>query len=256
MKNMIISHKTALNILRKFRINYSLGNATKINYLNEELHKINSNEKIDVLVDSFNKRGSNQKYRYHIAPNGFTMKSTFKISKNLYCVCPELLVIQLSTRLNFYNLYLLISELCGTYSINPESLEFFTNINKSTSISKINKYKDELLSNCKIIRGSRILNEVLKVARDNSASPMESRLMLKLSGPRKFGFYGIQNLEFNKPVTLSKSASLIAGQSKVIPDISNTEYKVAVEYDSAQFHENSEQGQRDKRRRDALVHDG
>ena len=49
---------------------------------------------------------------------------------------------------------------------------------------------------------------------------------------------------------------LIAGQDYIIPDISCKKKKVAIEYDSAQFHENTERGQRDKRRRDALVKDG
>ena len=84
---------------------------------------------------------------------------------------------------------------------------------------------------------------------------MESRLYLKLCGPRTKGFYQCSNLKMNRAVKISAKAQRIAGQQYIIPDISNASNKVAIEYDSSQFHEETEQGQRDKRRRDALVHD-
>ena len=60
----------------------------------------------------------------------------------------------------------------------------------------------------------------------------------------------------NKSVNISKEAQRIAGQSIIIPDIFNEKKKVAIEYNSSQFHDNFEQGQKDQRRRDALVYDG
>ena len=85
---------------------------------------------------------------------------------------------------------------------------------------------------------------------------MESRLFIKLCGGRKYGLYECKNLKFNERVPLSSNARKIAGQDFVIPDLSSQKHKVAIEYNSAQFHEEIIQGQKDQRRRDALVHDG
>lgn len=85
---------------------------------------------------------------------------------------------------------------------------------------------------------------------------MESRLYYKLCGPRNMGLYGCKDLIMNCDVQLSAGAKTISGQEFVRPDILCYKSKVAIEYDSAQYHENVSQGQRDKRRRDALVYDG
>ena len=85
---------------------------------------------------------------------------------------------------------------------------------------------------------------------------MESHLYIKLCGPRKYGCYGCENLDFNSKIVLSDEAAKIAGQKYILPDLSSKAKKIAIEYNSAKFHENIERGQKDQRRRDALVYDG
>ncbi len=85
---------------------------------------------------------------------------------------------------------------------------------------------------------------------------MESRLYVKLAGQKSKGLYECKDLRMNKEISLSTDASKISGQHIIKPDISHIRKKVAIEYDSSQFHETTEQGQKDKRRRDALVKDG
>lgn len=85
---------------------------------------------------------------------------------------------------------------------------------------------------------------------------MESRLYLKLCGPRNRGLYSCRNLKFNQEIEPSSDAKKIAGQNVIKPDISCAEKKVAMEYNSSQHHNDAKQSQKDQRRRDALVHDG
>ena len=92
--------------------------------------------------------------------------------------------------------------------------------------------------------------------KSNSASPQESRLFIKLCLPRKYGSYGVKGFVFNKPIKLSQRSYNILGQTTIKPDLVNEATKVAIEYDSAAFHENSEQNKRDKLRLDALHNDG
>ena len=100
------------------------------------------------------------------------------------------------------------------------------------------------------------MRRAFSIAANNSASPMESRLYVKLCGPKNMGMYGCKDLKFNCKIDISSEAKKIAGQNFIVPDISNKDKKVAIEYNSSQFHENTIQGQKDQRRRDALVHDG
>lgn len=255
MKNIIVSHKTALRIIRNYRID-----PTNMRPLldMEEYLKISSStplSKIDVLVGNKNQSRQSKKFQYHVATYNIKDNLLQKFTNNIYCVKPELLIIQLANVLSFEQLFLLISELCGSYSLDVANRDFETGLAPATSIEKVKKFKNTLLKDVDFFKGQTQLNKVLQYARDNSFSPMESKLLLKFSGPRCLGMYGIKGLDLNKPVKLSKKASLIAGQSTVIPDLSISKYKVAIEYDSAQFHEDVKQGQKDKRRRDALVKD-
>lgn len=157
--------------------------------------------------------------------------------------------------LEVQQLGLLILELCGTYSINELENTFCSNLEPITNITKIKSYIQSIRNLNEKFKGVKKINSIINYLANNSASPMESRLYLKLCGPRHKGLYQCTKLKMNRPVRISKKAQRIAGQEYIIPDISNVKNKVAIEYDSSQFHEDSIQGQRDKRRRDALVND-
>lgn len=159
--------------------------------------------------------------------------------------------------LSIEKLLLLGFELCGTYSINNESESGFeNNVKPWSSAEKINKYINQL-RNCNArFYGINKSELAAKYILDNSASPQESRAGIILGASRKLGAFGIKNLVMNSPVVLSKPASEICGQSRVFPDLSIPEYKIAIEYDSDAYHDNINQNRHDKKRIDALQHDG
>lgn len=134
--------------------------------------------------------------------------------------------------------------------------EFASNLQPITNAKQIKNYVNKYARLNKNAWGLKNMQEACEILEDNSASPMESRLYVKLCGPRNKGLYACRNLKFNQAVIPSQEAKKIAGQSIIMPDISCAAKKVAIEYNSSQFHENSVQGQKDQRRRDALVHDG
>ena len=166
-------------------------------------------------------------------------------------------IINMAASLNYYSLALLVLEFCGNFSISNNAEQgFVSDINPITTVKDIQKFLDAFSKNSRCIRGINNLREVLTFASDNSNSPMESRLFVKLCGPRHKGLYSSKGLKLNSSVRVSETASKIAGQNIITPDISCAKNKVAIEYDSSQFHEESVQGQKDKRRRDALVSEG
>lgn len=254
MNHITLSQITAVSALRDIRSS----SKTTINYINECIlnNKI-QNKKIDILVPNKTKAYKDKLFKRHVAKNKIIKKSLITLSKNISVTSPELTIVQLASRLNYFELALLVLEFCGNYSIiNDANTGFINDIMPLTSVIKIREFINQYSKDFCPIKGLKNLKEILTFASDNSNSPMESRLFIKLCGPKSKGLYGCKGLKLNSSVNVSNSASKIAGQKIIIPDISNKSKKVAIEYDSAQFHENSETGQRDKRRRDALVKDG
>lgn len=209
-----------------------------------------------IMVDSHNKKHRNWRYNYHVQEGFLSKGSVQKITENINVVCPELLLIQMSEILPFLHLCLIAYEFCGTYSIDPSTKEFVNKLKPITSRSKVTNYVNRFAKKNKYSHGVRAVKELCKILEDGSASPMESRLYLKLCGSRKLGLYGCKNLKFNQRIEISKEAQKISGQKIIVADIVAPNEKVAIEYNSAKHHEDIVQGQKDQRRRDALVHDG
>lgn len=151
---------------------------------------------------------------------------------------------------------MLLLEFCGTYGFDYSTNSYVNNLKPITSIQKIERYIRRKKIEYPYLKFTNTLSNELKFVQDNCASPMEARLFYKLSGPRSRGLYGCKNLQMNLDIQLSPQGKKLAGQNIVRPDIVCKKVKLAIEYDSSEFHENFEQGQKDKRRREALAHDG
>lgn len=96
--------------------------------------------------------------------------------------------------------------------------------------------------------------KVRKLAFDGSASPMETSLALLLTLPLEFGGFGLPRPQLNAPIDVS----VPGGQMTVTPDFLWGEQRVALEYDSDEFHANKgrEQAGRDALRANALLAGG
>lgn len=247
MNHLILSHQTALAAIRQYRLYLSF---------DEFLDSLQGSKEIHILISDSNKMSKSPVYKYHLNTLNIPNGSIKAINENVKIVSPQYLLVQLSNLLSYEELFLFVLELSGTYTINSTDKTFTNNLKPLINIKTLTKYIERFKNMNYAAKGLNKLMGICKYAQNGSASPMESRLFIKLCAPKNKGFYGCKNLKLNQPVRLSKKARLIAGQECIVPDISCQNKKVAIEYDSAQFHENSTQGQRDKRRRDALVYDG
>ena len=163
----------------------------------------------------------------------------------------------MSSELPIEKLMLLGYELCGTYSLDQNCENgFVVNTRALTSPAEIEKYIHRLKKCKPNYRGIKRANRAVKYIKGGAASPKESRLSIILCAPKTLGGFGVANCVLNEPVKLSNSAKIICGQEFVKPDISIPNNKLAIEYDSDSFHNNDAQNRRDKKRIDALQHDG
>lgn len=146
-------------------------------------------------------------------------------------------------------------ELCGLYTTNSNAHSGFISVNRPlVTVQKINNFLTKTHNHK--LNGIKKASYINKWLANYSASPVESKLFFVLCGPRKLGCYQIKKMNLNKKINLSYKARIIGGQQFIKPDLSIPKCKIALEYDSKQFHSDYVQIQKDKRRIDALLHDG
>lgn len=224
------------------------------------------NFKLDIMLPADNKMRHSKYANYHYIKSSISSKYFMKIYTDdavlqkilfdkIYIASPELACFQLTQKLPMHRLMLLEMEFCGTYALNLNSnIGFASKLLPITNIDKLSKATEDL--NGKYVGNVKKARYVLKWIAENSASPYESKLFLLLCGPRKLGFMQIKKLDLNAKITLSENGAKICGCKYIRPDLSSALKKLAIEYDSKQWHENVEQNQNDKARTLALQHDG
>ena len=170
-----------------------------------------------------------------------------KIAKNAYVASPEMVFVQMATRLSFLELIQLGMELCGTYAPNPYGKRF----DERPPVTS----KKRLENFCERVRGMRgaaIARKALRWVVDGSNSPAETALVLFLCLPVRLGGYGFEYPDMNPTTPLGKRASKMAEYPTMRCDLHWVEKHVVVEYDSDQEHLSSQSAANDARRRNVL----
>ena len=95
---------------------------------------------------------------------------------------------------------------------------------------------------------------IAELALDGSASPMETALALLLTMPVELGGFGIKKPLLNMAIDASVLEDALRGRDSVTPDMLWPEKKVALEYDSSEFHarKGAQQAERDAARSNVL----
>ncbi|MDD4495866.1 MAG: hypothetical protein PHV32_16270 [Eubacteriales bacterium] len=144
---------------------------------------------------------------------------------------PELLFLQMGSKLSIHQLTLLGLQLCS----HPPGLPSMA----ITTKQKINTF----LSKTSGHLGHRKALRALKYVENGSASIMESFAYMILTLPNELGGYGLKGAVFNHEIRLNTEVRTRLGQSRCFADLYYKQPKVAVEYESFAYHNNpSEQG--------------
>jgi len=149
---------------------------------------------------------------------------------------PELMFLQLASKLDIHKLILLGLQLCSYSPGNP-------------SLAITNKKKiNDFLSKTSGHRGHKNALRAVKYIEDGSASVMESMAYMILTLPHVLGGFGLNGAVFNHEIKLKEEAGKRLGQKRCFVDLYYKQAKIAVEYDSFAFHNNPfEQGKDAKR---------
>jgi len=220
---------------------------------------------IDIIVGSPNARRPLPEVRFNVCSSPLPDGSLIGVGDGLIVSSPEFCFFQMASRLSLIKLVELGFELCGSYllpSRNPLIAE-----------GEINDVSDDKgIYNCKPLTNTKKLStfvarmagthgykrasRALRFIADNSASPMETILVMLLSLPYKLGGYGLPTPQLNSHIIPGKTIKRNASKTFYSCDLFWPDLNLAVEYDSDQFHTGADRIASDSKRRNALISAG
>lgn len=213
--------------------------------------------KIDLCVKGIKPEYRLKNINLHCSNINLPYASFLKYAPGICISSPQLLFLQLAQSNDFAKLMKMGLELCGSYSINEYSPDGF--ISRLTPILDSKKLQTYLKRLQKLHPRYPYINKAIEAAyflANDIASPSEAELYIKLCAPRKYGGYALKGFSANTNIKLSEKAANMYGRSFIKPDLANVKTKIAIEYDSNAFHNNSNQNIFDKTRLDVFSYEG
>ena len=190
---------------------------------------------LELAVFDSGHRVNRKKSRVRRISRSLPADSLVRVNPYLYFVCPELVVLQMASRLTPIRLAQLAMELCGSYSLSPdpelrEAAHF--QLPAVTTIARIRHYS-------RIVRvwgGTKTLRQALDLAAEGSASPGETALALAMSLPAELGGYGFPKPSLNALLaTPEDEVGRIGGGDYYLDALWQTAF-VDLEFESTGFH--------------------
>lgn len=258
---VILSHTTALEYWRlvsAYRLppptisrvllpGASISKHTKQEVL-DRIYPYYSQTPIHILTDEHQRHAGSPDFIYHTCSKPLPEKSLVKIADDTYSVTPELCLMQLASEIELHELIRIACELCGTYTLVPDS-QYRFGCSPITSPRKIEMYINRVSG----IKGKKQLMSALPYILSGSASPMETILTMLLCLPYRYGGYGLPKPELNYNIYPKVHDRPYTSQRYYSCDLYWAKNKLAVEYDSNTYHTGAHRIAKDSKRRDELT---
>ena len=180
------------------------------------------------------------------------------LGNGVFVSSPEFCFFQMADKLTLIELIELGFELCGTYtpSVVCQGGEDPTTLAKSQfNLPKLTDVKrlTSLAQRMEGVHGYKLASKALRYVADNSNSPMETVLTMLLTLPYRLGGYGLPMPSLNHPVIPVKAVRRTTDRSHFRFDLFWPDKRLAVEYDSEEYHDNPKKMAEDAARRNALT---
>ena len=155
---------------------------------------------LDLLVSETTSSSRRADARVHASSASLPTGAIRKIDETAGIVSPELMLLQMARRATPLELVLLVCEMCGLYSITPDSPTGMAQREAPlTSADAILGF----LEHVKGYRGASALRKACGLAFNASGSPMESKLAIRVSWPRRLGGYALPVESLNEELATS-----------------------------------------------------
>lgn len=173
----------------------------------------------------------------------------FKIKPHIYAASPELTFLQMASLLPLDELVFLGNEFCGTYVYDPFCPKGFSDRPALTTPKDITR----VIKRLGAFNGKDNAIKALRSISPGTASPAENELATHLALAKTYGGAGLGPFYCNKTFAVPSHLRQLTNQATVTPDICWPNNRVALEYDSDDFHTGAERITRDSARRNTLI---
>ena len=257
----IISHESAIEFWRNAN-KENIRNLKKLQVLKPPVLPLDTKKAEDekyhnlsiplhVLVGSDNARKVTRSLKCHISSGEYPYGSFAMMPSGLIVSSPELCFLQMASKISFIELVRLGYEFCGSYRLDKRK-GFIGGMPQLTNISKLNSYIQKSTGS----HGRKTAIKALRFLIDGSASPMETILTMLLTLPYKLGGYGFPKPQLNYRIEVSDKVTSSKIKQTSRPtfycDLYWPDKKIAVEYDSDEYHSGAFRIEKDAIRRNAL----
>ncbi len=200
-----------------------------------------------VMVTSSSQKRSHKRIRVVVDSGKFPKGSFCKLAPFYGCPVPELAFLQMANCNTLVGQIVLGFELCGSYTLDGDRGAAYK-VPPSTSIKKLAQY----CGRASLHGGSKKALRAIRYVEDGSASPQETSLYLMLCLPCRLGGFGFPRGTLNGTVDVSSVTQVRYREDLRRCDILWEREKVAIEYESTEFHSGSEKLEADAARRTLL----
>lgn len=192
---------------------------------------------LHIMVSDRKDRRKRSNLVAHYYPLPLPEGSFCKIGHNVYVSSPELTLVQMATILPQIDLLELCLEFCSGYTLNPESERGFDDRPALTSRKHLQAFVEKMKGH----RGAGRIRSILPYVIDNSASPMESAVLMLLCLPSRKGGYQLPLPTHNESIPITGRARSHTGRRRLICDLYWEEFHLDVECDSTKHHTSKDQ---------------
>lgn len=146
------------------------------------------------LVSPYGVRGQSDRIRLHRAGSSMCENSFVLARNHVLVAIPELVFLEAAASYSMIELAKLGMELCGTYALDTRCEDGFAPRRRICGVGRIKRY----LSRCRYVPGLQLARRVADRLMDASNSPLESKVMLALTLPPKYGGLGLRAPTLNE----------------------------------------------------------
>lgn len=201
-----------------------------------------------VLVAPEAKRASSAMVQPHSFCGDLPKGALLKLDDRLLVASTEFCLLQIASDTSLPELIRSGCELCSTYAVHAQNHEIEYGCEPATNLDKLQALADKSAG----FQGIKPLRRALRYILPSSASPMETALALLLSLPCSLGGYGLPTPKLNERIDVEAYNEGLTSQDFYKCDLFWEDARVAVEYDSNQYHTGADKIAHDARRRNEL----
>ena len=202
---------------------------------------------IEVMVRDHACSVRSEKVVSRIRNHRFPKASFYEISDGISVISPELLFVEMASRLGLIELLLLGYELAGSYELDPGSIDGFL---KAVPLLS-HRALDKVMRGLKGYNGLRRARAAARYVLEHSASPMETLVALTLSLPRRLGGLGVPKPSLNHRIEIMPGSCPGYDKSAIVFDLFWESCALGLEYDSDAHHASIAKLHSDSKRRNA-----